>query len=94
MFSNNISVLYLEMERPREALQHLEVALELAREQGGIALGEVLRNRARAYGQLGDARQEYQGLLEAVPLLEEAYGAEHPRAQASRKRLEELEGEI
>lgn len=94
LFSNNISVLYLEMERPREALQHLEVALELAREQGGIALGEVLRNRARAYGQLGDARQEYQGLLEAVPLLEEAYGAEHPRAQASRKRLEELEGEI
>jgi len=94
LFSNNTAVLHLEMERPKEAIEQLEVALELARQQGGIALGEVQRNRAGAFRQLGDVEKEYQCLQEAVPLLEEAYGIEHPRAQVSRKRLEELRGEI
>lgn len=91
LFSNNISVAYLELEQPTEALKHLENAIGLAREQGGITLGEVQRNRARAYGQLGNAEQEYACLKEASPLLDAAYGVEHPRAEAARMRLAELE---
>lgn len=88
--SNNISVVYLELNRPKDALKHLEVAMVQARQYGGIALGETQRNRARAYGQLGRTAKERECLTEAVPLLEEAYGADHPRASASRQRLEEL----
>lgn len=90
VLSNNISVVYLELERPKEALMHLADAMILAREYGGIALGEVQRNRARAYRLLKDVSQERACLEEANPLLEAAYGAEHPRAQAARERLEEL----
>lgn len=92
LFSNNISVAYLELGQPEEALKHLDNAIGFARKQGGIALAEALRNRARAYGQLGDEKQEYICLEEASPLLEEAYGVEHPRAEAARQRLAELEG--
>ena len=88
--SNNISVVYLELEQPREALKHLETALIQAREYGGIALAETQRNRARAYGQLKRTAKERECLTEAVPLLEEAYGAENPRAAAARQRLAEL----
>ena len=91
LFSNNISVAYLELEQPQEALKHLDNAIGFARLQGGISLAETLRNYARAYGQLGDTEQEYICLKEASPLLDEAYGAEHPRAEAARKRLAELE---
>ena len=69
---------------------HLDTAMILAREQGGIALGECLRNMARACGQLKDYSKEKECLLEAVPLLNEAYGVEHPRAKASAERLAEL----
>lgn len=91
LYSNNISVVYLELDRPAEALSHLETALKPARQFGGIALGEVQRNRARAFGMLGNKAEELTCLEEAVPLLEKAYGAQHPRAQAARQRLEELE---
>lgn len=91
IFSNNISVAYLEMECPRQALVYLQTSLELARHQGGVGLGEVQRNRARAFGQLGDTGQEYACLKEASPLLDEAYGPDHPRSVAARERLAELE---
>lgn len=91
LYSNNISVVYLELDRPAEALSHLETALKPARQFGGIALGEVQRNRARAFGMLGNKAEELTCLEEAVPLPEKAYGAQHPRAQAARQRLEELE---
>ena len=60
----------------------------------GIALGEAQRNRARAYGLLGDRQQEYRCLLEASPLLTAAYGPDHPRAAAARQRLAELKEEL
>lgn len=91
LYSTNISVVYLELREPAQALRYLEDAIELARQQGGISLGEVQRNRARAFEQLGDAEQEYACLKEAVPLLAEAYGPDHPRAVSARERLAELE---
>ena len=94
VFGNNLAVTYLELGRPREALTHLETTLEVARNQGGIALGEAQRNRARAYGFLGDRQQEYRCLLEASPLLDAAYGPDHPRAAAARQRLAELKEEL
>lgn len=90
IFSNNISVAYLELERPQEALMYLDTALELARSQGGLAVGEAQRNRARAFRLLGDISSEYQCLTEATPLLEESYGGEHPRTTAAKQRLLEL----
>ena len=90
MFSNNLAVLYLDLKKPEEAIPHLNTALEFARKQGGIALGEGLKNMARAHGLLGEYKKERECLTEAVPLLEAAYGPEHPRAVAARERLKEL----
>ena len=89
-FRNNLAVAYLELEQPAEALAHLDVVLALVRSQGGIALAEAQRNRARAFGQLGDREQEYACLLEASPLLDASYGPDHPRSIAARQRLAEL----
>ena len=64
--------------------------LAIARELGGIALAEALSNKARAHGMLGDNAQERECLTEALPLLEQAYGPEHPRPTAARERLSQL----
>ena len=89
---NNYAVLLLDMGKPQEALPVITEVLSIAREQGGIVLGEALRNKARAHGLLGEYEQEYACLTEALPLLEEAYGPEHPRAAAARERLSKLHG--
>jgi len=89
-FSNNLGVLYLDMGNAQAALDPLRTALDLGRTFGSIALAEALRNMARAYGMLGDLALEKRHLEEGVPLLEQVYGAEHPRAASSRQRLEEL----
>ena len=91
---NNYAVLLLDMAKPEEAIPHLTEVLSVARQQGGIALGEALRNMARAHGLSGVYAREYECLTEAAPLLEEAYGAEHPRPVAARERLKELAGQI
>ena len=62
--------------------------------RGGLALGAVLRNQARAFGQLGDMAQEYACLQEACPLLEAAYGPEHPRTIATMERLGKLKNDL
>lgn len=90
VWRNNYAVLMLDMGKPEEALPQIAAVLAAARQQGGIALGEALRNQARACGLLGDHGQEAQCLEEAVPLLTEAYGAEHPRVVAARERLAQL----
>lgn len=87
---NNLAVLYLEMEQPEDALPLLQETVPEAREKGGIALGECLKNFARAYGQMHEFAKELECLREAVPLLEAAYGPDHPRAQAARQRLTQL----
>lgn len=88
--SNNLGVLYLDMEKPQEALLYLPTALEEGRKRGGIALAEALRNMARAHGLLGDAALEHRYYQEAAPLLEEVYGPEHPRTAETKARLAEL----
>ena len=93
MINNNLSVFYLDMGQAENALPLLYNILPGAREQGGIALGECLKNLARAYGQLDRTAEEYRCLRESVPLLEAAYGTDHPRPQAARQRLAELEKE-
>lgn len=87
---NNLSVVWLETGQPEKALACLDEALTYARPMGGLPLGAVLRNRARAFGLLGDMAREYACLQEACPLLEAAYGPEHPRTAAARERLGEL----
>lgn len=87
---NNYAVLLLDMGQPAEALPVIGQVLAIAREQGGIALGEALRNQARAHGMLGDNARERACLEEALPLLEQAYGPEHPRPTAARERLAQL----
>ena len=87
---NNYAVLLLDMGQPEEALHVIAQVLAIAREHGGIALGEALRNKARAHGMLGDNAQERECLTEALPLLEQAYGPEHPRPTAARERLAQL----
>ena len=42
---------------------------------------------------LGQFEQEQECLEEAVPLLEEAYGIDHPRAGAARTRLTQLQAQ-
>ena len=90
---NNYAVLLLDMGKPEEAMPHIAEVLAAARQQGGIALGEALRNMARAHGLLGEYEQELACLQEALPLLEQAYGPEHPRAAAARERLALLHGQ-
>ena len=87
---NNYAALLLDMGRPEEALPVIEQVLAIAREQGGIALAEALRNKARAHGMLGDYAQERESLAEALPLLEQVYGPEFERTTAARDRLAHL----
>ena len=94
IFSNNLSVVYLELEQPEKALAHLDTTIKIVRPQGGIALAEAQRNRARAFGQLGDREQEYACLQEASPLLDASYGPDHPRSTAASERLAELQEEL
>ena len=91
---NNLSVVWLETGQPEKALTCLDEALTYARPMGGLPLGAVLRNRARAFGQLGDMAQEYACLQEACPLLEAAYGPEHPRTIAAMERLGKLKNDL
>lgn len=89
--SNNLAVCYLEMEQPQEALRLLDEVTAQARQTGGVLLGEVMRNRARAYRMLENPGQELVCLRESLPLLEASYGPDHPRSIAARERLAELE---
>lgn len=89
--SNNLAVCYLEMEQPQEALRLLDEVTAQARKTGGALLGEVMRNRARAYRMLENPGQELVCLRESLPLLEASYGPDHPRSIAARERLAELE---
>ena len=87
----NLSGIYLDMKEPENALVYLRDAVEEGRKIGGLPLGEALRYSADAWGMLGDTAQELAALEEAAPILEEAYGPEHPRAKTTLQRLAELE---
>lgn len=88
--SNNISVALLKMQRPKDALVHLETAVAEGRKIGGLMFGESLRNTAIAWGQLGDEGKELAFYEAAWPLLLEAYGPDHPRTMDAEKRMDIL----
>ena len=56
MVDNNMSVVYLDLGKPEEAIPYLTEALELAKENGlvGPAVAEPTWNLARVYRALGD----------------------------------------
>ncbi len=89
----NISGIYLDIKKPKDALVYLRDAVEEGRQIGGLPLGEAQWSTAQAHRQLGDAGREYDCLKEAVPLLEAAYGTENPKVQTAAKRLRDLEKE-
>ena len=90
LFSNNMAAVYNDMEQPIKALEHLLDVMSYAREIGGIALGELLRNVACAYRQLKQYNKEFESLKEGSELLVKAYGDEHPKSIAAKERLAEL----
>ncbi len=85
---NNMSVMYIDWEKPKEALDCLKEALPLAEKMGGLGLAEVHNNFSRAYRQKGNRSKELQYLKLALPVMEANYGAEHPKVVDGRKRLE------
>ena len=90
---NNYATLLLDMGNPQAAMPHITEVLAAVRPLGGITLGEALRNKARAHGLLGEDGPEYECLKEALPLLEQAYGPEHPKVLAAKQRFAELSGQ-
>lgn len=86
---NNISVMYLDWEKPREALSYLEEALPIAEKLGSLGLAENQNNLSKAWSRLGDRDKELQYLRKAAPVLEQFYGSEHPKVIDAKSRLAE-----
>lgn len=84
---NNMSVMYLDWEKPGKALFWLEDVRPFACEIGGLGFAESSYNLSRAWQQLGDREKELQYLKEAAPLLEQYYGGEHPKVKDAKRRL-------
>ena len=75
MVDNNMSVVYLDLGRPEEAIPYLTEALELTKENGlvGSAVAEPTWNLARVYRALGDEEKEDIYLKAAVEGFRECY---------------------
>lgn len=84
---NNMSVMYLDWGKPKEALDCLMKAEPAVREMGGLPEAELNNNLSKAYYQLKDREKELHYLREAVPVLEQFYGSEHPKVVDAKKRL-------
>ena len=95
MVDNNMSVVYLDLGRPEEAIPYLTEALELTKENGlvGSAVAEPTWNLARVYRALGDEEKEDIYLKAAVEGFRECYPPEHPKRIAAEQRLKERQGE-
>ncbi len=78
---------YLDLHRPEDALAQLHAADGESRALGGQALAEALYLMAQAYGQLNNPRQQQALLREAVPLLAQVYGDDHPKVNQARQML-------
>lgn len=84
---NNMSVMYLDRAMPEVAMEYLPEAYERGKEMGGLALGETANNMSKAYHALGNREKELEYLKEAVPILEQFYGVEHPKVIDAKERL-------
>ena len=95
MVDNNMSVVYLDLGKPEEAIPYLTEALELAKENGlvGPAVAEPTWNLARVYRALGDEEKEDIYLKAAVEGFRECYPPEHPKRIAAEQRLKERQEE-
>ena len=95
MVDNNMSVVYLDLGKPEEAIPYLTEALELTKENGlvGSAVAEPTWNLARVYRALGDEEKEDIYLKAAVEGFRECYPPEHPKRIAAEQRLKERQGE-
>ena len=93
--ADNMSVVYLDLGRPEEAIPYLTEALELTKENGlvGSAVAEPTWNLARVYRALGDEEKEDIYLKAAVEGFRECYPPEHPKRIAAEQRLKERQGE-
>ena len=86
---NNIGVLYLEWEKPGEALEYLLKAYELAKDIDRDSMGETAYRLSQAYAALGNREKELECLKEALPIIEKFYGEEHPKVMDAKQRMEE-----
>ncbi len=86
---NNMSVMYLDWGKPKDALPYLTEAYEMGKQMGGLAAAEPANNLSKAWRALGDRKQELAYLQEALPVLEQCYGSEHPKVIDGKKRMEE-----
>lgn len=84
---NNMSVMYLDWEKPGEALTWLTGIRPYACEMGGLGFAESSYNLSRVWQQLGDREKELQYLEEAIPLLKRFYGDEHPKVKDAERRM-------
>lgn len=86
---NNMSVMYLDWEKPEKALKCLTKAEQTGREMGGLSEAELNNNLSKAYRLMGDKEKALHYLREAVPVLEQFYGSAHPKVVEAKERLME-----
>ncbi len=86
---NNMGVMYLDWNKPKEALECLEKAWKTGKAMGGLPAAENANNLSRAWGMLGDREKELSYLQGVIPVLEQFYGSEHPKVVDTKKRLAE-----
>lgn len=86
---NNMSVMFLDWGKPREALEYLTEAEPLGKVFGGLSEAESANNFSRAWHMLGDREKELACLRKAVPVLEENYGSDHPKVVEAKRRMQE-----
>lgn len=84
---NNIGVLYLEWEKPGEAMEYLLKAYELAKDIDRDSQGETAYRLSQAYAALDNREKEQECLQEALPIIEKMYGEEHPKVVDARQRV-------
>lgn len=84
---NNMSVMYLDWGKSKEALDCLTKAEPIGKEMGGLAEAELNNNFSRAWRMLGNREKEVVYLEKAIPVLRQFYGEEHPKVVDAGQRL-------
>ncbi|MBR5317814.1 MAG: tetratricopeptide repeat protein [Lachnospiraceae bacterium] len=84
---NNIGVLYLEWEKPEEAMEYLLRAYDMAKDVDRDSQGETAYRLSQAYAALGESEKEQECLQEALPIIEKMYGEEHPKVVDAKQRI-------
>lgn len=84
---NNMGVMYLDWEKPKEALSCLKEAYRMGADMGGLAAAEPANNLSKVYRLLGSREEELRYLQEAAPVLEQFYGSAHPKVVDAKERL-------